>query len=112
MQDNMTMAEVGSIVNVNGNRIATPFGPPRPGNTPTKMPSTRPKTMSAMIFHVISTAKPFSSNPNASISSVLAPECAFERALGHDDVECHVEHDEHQRCKNERCYQRFPPRNL
>ena len=35
------MAEVGSIVNVSGSRIATPFGPPSPGSTPTKMPRDR-----------------------------------------------------------------------
>jgi hypothetical protein len=32
MQDNITIAEVGSIVNVSGSRIATPLGPPRPGD--------------------------------------------------------------------------------
>ncbi len=31
MHDSITIADVGSIVNVSGSRIATPFGPPRPG---------------------------------------------------------------------------------
>ena len=43
MHDSITMAEVGSIVKVSGSRIATPFGPPRPGSTPTKMPSDQPE---------------------------------------------------------------------
>ena len=29
MHDSITIAEVGSIVNVSGSRIATPFGPPK-----------------------------------------------------------------------------------
>ena len=60
MHESITIAEVGSIVNVSGSRIATPFGPPSPGSTPTKMPSTRPTSISARIFHVIRTAKPWS----------------------------------------------------
>ena len=52
------MAEVGSIVNVSGSRIATPFGPPSPGSTPTKMPSTSPTIITARIFHVSRTEKP------------------------------------------------------
>ena len=58
MHDSMTIADVGSIVNVSGNRIATPFGPPNPGSTPTKMPSTRPTIMSASVFQVSRTLKP------------------------------------------------------
>ncbi len=63
----MTMAAVGSIVNVSGSRIATPFGPPRPGSTPTKMPSVRPTIINPRIFQVRSTLKPISSRPKASI---------------------------------------------
>ena len=58
MHDSITMADVGSIVNVSGSRIATPFGPPSPGRTPTKMPSSRPTSISARIFHVSRTEKP------------------------------------------------------
>ena len=52
------MAEVGSIVKVSGSRMATPFGPPSPGSTPTKMPSTRPTIISASVFQVSRTLKP------------------------------------------------------
>src|SRR5437870_3323388 len=69
MQDSITIAEVGSMVKVSGNRIATPFGPPSPGSTPTKMPSTSPTIIRASVFHVIRTAKPCSSSPKASIYS-------------------------------------------
>ncbi len=63
------MAEVGSIVKVSGSRMATPFGPPRPGSTPTKMPSTSPTIISARIFQVIRTLKPYSRRPSASIAA-------------------------------------------
>ncbi|MGY4293417.1 hypothetical protein ACVWXN_001512 [Bradyrhizobium sp. i1.4.4] len=58
MQDSITIAEVGSIVKVSGSRIATPLGPPSPGSTPTKMPSTNPTIISTSVFHVSRTAKP------------------------------------------------------
>jgi hypothetical protein len=41
------MAEVGSMPKVSGRRIATPFGPPSPGSTPTTMPSSTPMIMKA-----------------------------------------------------------------
>ena len=68
MHDSITMAEVGSIEKVSGSRIATPFGPPSPGSTPTKMPSTRPTIIRTSVFHVIRTLKPWISRPNASIA--------------------------------------------
>jgi hypothetical protein len=67
MHDSITMAEVGSIVNVSGSRIATPLGPPRPGSTPTKIPSTSPSIIKSSVFHVSSTAKPCIKRPRASI---------------------------------------------
>ena len=71
MQDSITIAEVGSIVNVSGSRIATPLGPPRPGSTPTKMPSTSPSIISSSVFHVSSTAKPCIKRPRASIRASI-----------------------------------------
>src|SRR5204863_8100462 len=112
MQDSITIAEVGSMVKVSGSRIATPLGPPSPGSTPTKMPSTRPMTIKVMIFQVMRTAKPCSSNPNASMTGFLAAERRFERALRHVDVEVDVEGHEHHGGEHEGGQQRFPPRDL
>src|ERR1700749_427341 len=119
MQDSITMAEVGSIVKVSGSRIATPLGPPSPGITPTKMPSTRPTIISAMIFHVIRTAKPCSSNPKASMKGLSCSgihasvaKGRLERSLGHDDVKRDVEGHEHQRGEDEGGEQRLPQRDL
>src|SRR6187399_2409747 len=118
MQDSITMAEVGSMVKVSGSRIATPLGPPSPGNTPTKMPSTRPTIISTSVFHVSRTAKPCMSRPKASIEDLprlahaLAAEGRFERPLRHDDVERDIEGHEHDRGEQERGQQRLPQRDL
>src|ERR1700741_4789534 len=103
MQDSITMAEVGSIVKVSGNRIATPLGPPSPGSTPTKMPSTRPTIINTSVFQVRRTANPCNSRPKASINKSNAfcdsPSVAkgrFERPLRHDDVEHDIEGNEHE----------------
>ena len=41
------MADTGSITKVSGNSRDTPLGAPRPGRTPTRMPSRTPPAMSA-----------------------------------------------------------------
>ena len=41
------MAETGSIEKVSGSSSVTPFGAPRPGSTPTRMPSSTPPMMMA-----------------------------------------------------------------
>src|ERR1700683_3781 len=102
MHDSITIAEVGSMVKVSGNRIATPLGPPSPGSTPTKMPSTRPTIINASVFQVIRMTKPCSSNPNASmkylsrLTHTLIAKSGFERPLRHDDVEGNIEGHEHR----------------
>src|SRR5262244_3502043 len=108
MHDSITIAEVGSMVNVSGSRIATPFGPPRPGSTPTKMPSTRPTIISDSVFAVSSTSKPWNRSPSA---SMLEPQQGLERALGHEHVEGDVEGDEHRYREDEGGQQRLPPRD-
>src|ERR1700740_2954802 len=119
MQDSITMAEVGSIVKVSGSRIATPLGPPSPGSTPTKMPSTRPTIISASVFQVRRTANPCKSRPKASINKPNAfcdnpsvAEGRFERPFRHDDVEHDIEGDEHERREHEGGCYRLPPRDL
>src|SRR5467141_3905452 len=112
MLDSITMADVGSMVKVRGSRIATPFGPPSPGSTPTKMPSTSPTIISSSVFHVSRTAKPCMSRPKASMTRVLSiyliAKGRFERSLGHDDVEGH----EHHGGEHEGGQQRLPQRDF
>src|SRR4051794_3981358 len=113
MHDSITIAEVGSMVKVSGSRMATPLGPPRPGSTPTKMPSTSPTIIKASVFQVRRTVKPWRRRPNASIlvlqlahdlvrkpvptfrDHALITKQGFERALGHDHVEGDLKGDEH-----------------
>src|SRR4030095_10329818 len=108
MHESITIADVGSIVNVRGSRIATPFGPPSPGKTPTKMPSRSPTSISASVFQVIKTAKPCRRSVTA---STLAPEQRFDRSFGHDDVEREVERGKHGEREQEAREERLPPRD-
>src|SRR3954451_7063269 len=108
MHESITIAVVGSMLKVSGSRMATPLGPPRPGSTPTNMPSTRPRIMNASVLKVISTLKPWSRSPNASIAPLLEPEGRFQRALRHDHVESDIEGDEHGDGKNQSGENRFP----
>src|SRR6516165_8585453 len=110
MHDSITIADVGSMVNVSGSRIATPFGPPSPGRTPTKMPSTRPTIISASVLPVRRTLNPCSNKVRASIAA-LKSEGSFERALGHDDVECKLKGDEHNEREQEGGRNRLPQSN-
>src|SRR3954462_12700001 len=116
MQDSITIAEVGSIVKVSGSRIATPLGPPRPGSTPTKMPSTRPTIIKSSVFHVSRTAKPCTSRPKASIIfgpvDLLVAEGRFKRPLRHDDIKGDIERHEHYRGEDQGGQQRLPQRDL
>ncbi|MNS52303.1 hypothetical protein D3C72_850130 [compost metagenome] len=45
MHDNRMIADTGDMVKVSGSNSATPLGAPRPGNTPTRMPSSTPITI-------------------------------------------------------------------
>src|SRR5436305_6273227 len=111
MHDSITIAEVGSMVNVSGSRIATPFGPPSPGSTPTKMPSTSPTIISASVFHVRRTLKPCSRRPKASIAICLKAERGFQRPFRHDHIKRQLERDEHEN-REEKCgNERLPPGN-
>src|ERR1700704_3491964 len=111
MLESITMAEVGSIEKVSGSRIATPLGPPRPGSTPTKMPSTSPIIIKASVFQVSSTVKPCNSRVKASIGFVLEAEGRFKRPFRHDDIERDLEGEKHQEREQEAGEQRFPQRD-
>src|SRR5258708_27119518 len=111
MHESITIAEVGSIVNVSGSRIATPFGPPNPGRTPTKIPSTRPTSISDNVFQVSRTTKPCSRSVRASIASDLAAEERLDGSFRHDHVERQVERREHGEGEQETREYRFPPRD-
>ena len=45
MQESRMIADTGDMLKVSGSSSATPFGAPRPGSTPTRMPSSTPITI-------------------------------------------------------------------
>lgn len=61
------IAEVGDMVKVSGNRMATPLAPPRPGSTPISTPRMIPTNIKRMFMGVRITEKPDS---RALISSI------------------------------------------
>src|SRR5205085_4650760 len=81
-------------------------GPPSPGSTPTKMPSTSPSIIRARFLKVSRTVKPWISRPKASMA--LVSERRLERPLRHDHVEGDLEGDEHRRREQERGEDRLP----
>src|SRR6478735_5660392 len=80
MQDKRMIAEVGGMLKVSGNRMATPLAPPRPGSTPMMTPSTTPVNISTRFISVIATPKPWISDWISSIAPPsIQPEPAFDR---------------------------------
>jgi hypothetical protein len=72
----MMIADVGGMVKVNGNRIAIPLAPPKPGNTPIITPRVTPTNINSRLKGVIATAKPpnralISSNLNSFFSNLF-----------------------------------------
>src|SRR3954468_24501014 len=66
MHESRMIADVGCIENVSGSRMATPFGPPKPGSTPTMTPISMPTSIRPTLYQVSTTPKPFSSSLNSS----------------------------------------------
>src|SRR3954470_17839111 len=104
MQESRMIAEVVppglcAIENESGNRIATPFAPPRPGSTPMITPSTMPTNISARFFKLSATMKPcikdwissITARPSAQAQQIL------ERPLRQRDEEPDFENQEKHR---------------
>lgn len=63
------MAEVGDMLKVKGSKIATPFAPPSPGNTPIKTPRNIPINIKPKLGNVRATENPWARCDNSSIVS-------------------------------------------
>src|SRR3954451_11961470 len=116
MQESMMMADVGCIVKVSGSRIATPFGPPRPGSTPMTIPSTSPIAIMPMVYHVGATAKPCRSELRSSTSTFprsrlerSVAEQRFQRAFGQRHQKLDFEKPEQNRVQSDADQQRLDP---
>src|SRR3972149_599859 len=82
------MAEVGGILKVTGMRMATPFAPPRPGKTPTMVPTKSPATNTRMLNGVRAIPRPATRLYNASMPPSpprLEPEEILQPPLGQRD---------------------------
>src|SRR5450759_5191053 len=102
MQDSMMMAEVGCMVKVSGNRMATPLGPPRPGSTPMMIPSTMPIAIMPMLYQVSAIANPWNREPRSSTchppsATSSVAEQGFERSFGQRHHELHFKHPEQRK---------------
>src|SRR5690606_35183686 len=82
IQDSRMMADVGFIEKVSGSRMATPLGPPKPGNTPTTMPSKIPRNIKPRLPQLSTWPKPPINALSSSmcVSSVTEP--GFQRPFG------------------------------
>src|SRR5258708_17660863 len=111
MLDSRMIAETGCMPKVSGSNSDTPFGAPRPGSTPTRMPSSTPITISARCGSVIAMVKPCSSRSIFSIAAPSETERGGERTVRQRHQEQALEHDvEHDRrygCDDERIKQRL-----
>src|SRR5690606_4045657 len=104
MQESRMMAEIGSIEKVSGRSSDTPFGAPRPGSTPTRMPSVTPSSMSRMWLKLRIWPKPSMRRPIFSMSFLrrqaptgsVDPEERLDRALQERNLEADLENDEEE----------------
>src|SRR5687768_8011995 len=81
IDDSTMMPAIGSMPKVSGSSSATPFGAPRPGNTPTRMPSSTPPAMSARWYGVRAVPNPSISGPRSIIGERQRPSAASSGPL-------------------------------
>src|SRR5689334_9873041 len=88
MLESRMIAETGCMPKVSGSSSETPFGAPRPGSTPTKMPKSTPVTMRTIWLNESATSKPCISSEMFSIASCSSEsEKGAEPPARHHDVE-------------------------
>src|SRR3569833_3574062 len=111
MLDSRMMAETGCMPKVSGNKSATPFGAPRPGSTPTRIPSSPPIIISPTCCIVMAMPKPC-------IRESMLPMTRSEshhlkqRAVRQRDDEQLFEHEIEKQRHGDRHRARLPPWQL
>ena len=89
MLDSRMIAETGCMPKVSGSSSDTPLGAPRPGSTPTRMPSSTPPTIRAMCGTEIAIVKPCSSEFEVFHRLAPNPSEAPSRPCGSDTWKLH-----------------------
>src|SRR5262249_52844339 len=95
MQERRMIAEVGCMLKVIGRRMATAFGPPSPGSTPTTIPRRIPISIRPRLYQLSATVNPCRRWTRSTIE--LVTEESFQRPLGHRDGELDLEDPEEER---------------
>src|SRR5689334_7829437 len=94
MLESRMMADTGCMPKVRGSRSDTPLGAPRPGNTPTRMPSSTPTTISARCGTVTAIPKPCISASTFSMAS--EPQDLAQHPVRKGYLECPFENEVEQ----------------
>src|SRR5688500_16416951 len=109
IDDSTMMPAIGSMPNVSGSSRATPFGAPRPGSTPTRMPSSTPPAMSARWYGVRAVPNPSMSGPRSIIGGRSEAERGFERSFGERHAEPQIENRVEHRHRHDAEHRRRQP---
>src|SRR5580765_7687459 len=91
IEDSRMIADTGCIPKVSGSSSDTPLGAPRPGSTPTRMPSSTPPIISAMWGTEMAIEKPCISEWKFSMTRLQIQHDA-EPAVRQRDLEQALEH--------------------
>src|SRR5687768_15925045 len=87
MHESRMIAETGCMPKVSGNSSDTPFGAPRPGSTPTRMPSSTPITIRNIWLPDSAMVKPWRSASRFSNEAPSETDDAAEQTARQGDLE-------------------------
>src|ERR1700676_4393513 len=102
MQESRMMADTGCMPKVSGSSSDTPLGAPRPGSTPTTMPSSTRISIRKMWLPDSAIEKPWSRASRFSNETPLKSKRGAEHAARQRDLECKLEYQVERHCCGDR----------